>query len=87
MKKSVRKFAANLKQGTFEILSLLLPLKEQVVSADQYLWQYQPCFSCGPDVCYPPGQNYQLRVLVRYTRIAGFPVAVPTGVQECVQTC
>lgn len=88
MKDSVRKQVSNFKRATIEILSLLLPLKEKTVFADQYIWQYQPCFSCGPNVCYPPGQNHQIRILVRVVRLFPFGnVAVPTGIEECVQTC
>lgn len=73
--------------NAFSLLVELLPIKQQTVFADTYIWRYEPCFSCGPNVCYPPGQNYQLRVLWRYFRIGGFPVAVRTSIEECVQTC
>lgn len=90
MKKLLGKQHASLRMLAIEALSLLVdlaPIKKQSVFADEYIWRYEACFSCGPNVCYPPGQNYQIRGLWRYFRLAGFPVAVYTGISECVIGC
>lgn len=89
MKNSVRKHLSNFNRAIIEILSLLLPLKEQAVFADTYIWKYYDCYTCGEtDVCYPQGQNHQIRQLMRVTRIfGGILIEIPTGTQECVQGC